>query len=358
MWFTILSLTGFFVTLIATSAVKKYAFKHDIVDDPAGKPRKIHKKPVALLGGVAIYTGLAVTLVVAFYFDILPSGSILSKHILGLLIGGFWLVIGGYLDDKYNLAPKKQLIWPVLAVISVIVAGIGIESISNPWGGQWFLDQIDIAIFSIGEVPYKITLLADLFTFIWLLAVIYATKFFDGLDGLVSGITIIGSFVVYFTSLLPKIDQPETALLALIVASCFTGFLVWNFHPASIFLGESGSTLAGFLIGSLAIISESKVVTTLVVMALPLLDLVWVVLRRIIFEKKSPTLADKKHIHHRLLASGFSHRGAVLILYAWAFVLGVVAWLFQGTQQYVVLLVAVLSLIIMAVYLVKKAKHV
>lgn len=358
MWFTVLSLTGFFVTLIATSAVKKYALRHNIVDDPSGKPRKIHSQPIPLLGGMAIYIGFAATIIVAFYFGILPSGSILSKHLIGLLLGGLWLVIGGFLDDKYNLAPKKQLIWPVMAVITVIAAGIGIESISNPWGGQWFLDQIDIVIFNLGEVPYKITLLADLFTFIWLFAVIYATKFFDGLDGLVSGITIIGSFVVYFTSLIPKINQPETALVALIVASCFAGFLVCNFHPARIFLGESGSTLAGFLIGSLAIISESKVVTTLVVMALPILDLIWVVARRMFIERKSPVLADKKHIHHRLLAVGFTHRQAVLILYAWALVLGIVAWLYQGTEQYIVLLAAIAAIMAFAVYLVRKAKQV
>lgn len=355
MWFTILSLVGFFTTLLATGLIKKFALSQKIVDDPSGISRKIHKQAIPLLGGVGIYIGLVITLLFALSSGVLPSGSIREKHLIGLLIGGLWLVIGGILDDKYNFSPKQQIIWPIMAVITVIISGIGIESFSNPFGGQWFLNQLDISLFSLGGVPYKITLLADLFTFVWLMGVIYALKFFDGLDGLVSGITVIGAFVVYFTSLLPKVSQPETALVSIIVASCFLGFLLWNFNPAKIFLGESGSTLAGFLIGSLAIISESKVVTTLVVMALPILDLIWVIMRRLL-EKKSPAQADRKHIHHRLLDSGFSHRGAVLILYAWAIVLGITAWVYQSTEQTMVLLIAFVALIFFAIYLVKKAQ--
>lgn len=358
MWFTILSLTGFFVTLVLTGFVRRFAIKRGIVDDPAGKRRKIHKAPIPLMGGVAIYFGLLITLAIALWAGVLPEGEILSKHIIGLLLGGGWLVIGGVLDDKYNFKPKQQIIWPVLAVITVIVAGVGIESLSNPWGGQWFLDQVDIRLFEWRGIPYKITLLADLFTFIWLMAVIYATKFFDGLDGLVSGITIIGAFVVFFTSLSPKIAQPETALVAIIVAACFSGFLIWNFNPAKIFLGESGSTLAGFLLGSMAIIAESKVITTLVVMSLPILDLIWVVVRRTVFERKSPASADRKHIHHRLLDSGVTHRNAVLILYSWAIILGVAAWLYQGTQQWLVLLAAIVAIAAFAIFLVKRVKKV
>lgn len=354
--FTFLSLVGFFTTLIVTAIVRQVALKKNIVDDPTGVKRKIHKKPVPLLGGVAVYIGLAITLVTALYLDVLPSGSILNKHIWGLLLGGLWLIIGGYLDDKYNFSPKKQIIWPVLSVITVIISGIGIESISNPLGGQIFFNQIDIPLFSYGGIPYKITLFADFFTFLWLMGVIYAIKFFDGLDGLVSGITIIGSFTVFFTSLLPKIDQTETALVAIIVAACFGGFLIWNFHPAKIFLGESGSTLAGFLMGTLAIIAESKVVTTLVVMALPILDLIWVIVRRTLIEQKSPVEADRKHIHHRLLDSGFSHRSAVLILYLWAILLGFAAWYYQSTGQPWALVIAFAAVIIFAFYLVKRSK--
>ena len=184
---------------------------------------------------------------------------------------------------------------------------------------------------------------------------IYAMKFFDGLDGLVGGITIIGSFVIYFTSFLPQINQPDTALVALIVAACFAGFLVLNFYPAKIFLGESGSTLAGFLVGSLAILSEGKVVTTLVIMALPILDLIWVIVRRIFIEKSSPVKGDRKHIHHRLLDSGMHHRTAVLVLYTWAILLALLSFIYQGKSQWFVLLLVILGFAAFGFLLVKRA---
>lgn len=339
-----------------TVAVRAFALRHNIVDKPG--ERKVHERAIPLLGGIAVYGALVAAFLVAVIAGYLPQGSILTKHIVGLGLGGFWLVLGGFLDDKYNLKPSRQIVWPVLSVLTVIASGIGIESITNPLGGQWFLDQVDITVLHIAGVPYKITLLSDVFTFAWLMIIIYATKFFDGLDGLVSGITIIGSLVICLTSLLPKINQPETALVALVVAACFAGFLIFNFHPASIFLGEGGSTLAGFLLGTLAIISESKVVTTLVVMALPFLDLFWVLVRRAFIDRTPIMKGDKKHIHHRLLSCGFSHRNAVLVLYAWAILLGVFAYAYQGQREWFVLMLSLLAILAFAFYLAKSAKRV
>jgi UDP-GlcNAc:undecaprenyl-phosphate/decaprenyl-phosphate GlcNAc-1-phosphate transferase len=354
--YTIFSLLGFGLTILATVLVRRFAISKGVVDDPSVSDRKIHKKATPLLGGVAIYLGLAITLLLALHYGYLEGNLIANKHVFGLLAGGLWLIIGGYLDDKYVLSPKQQIIWPILAVLTVIVAGIGIESFSNPLGGQLFLDTYDLTVFSFKEIPYKFTFPADLFTFVWLLAIIYAAKFFDGLDGLVSGITVIGAFTVFFASLLPQINQPQTALISIIVAACFLGFLIFNFNPASIFLGEGGSTLAGFLIGALAIIAESKVATTLVIMALPLLDLIWAVTRRVFIEGTSPTQADKKHIHHRLLDSGFTHKGAVLLLYAWAIALGLLAWLYQSTQAGILLFASLIIVISFAFYLVYRVK--
>jgi UDP-GlcNAc:undecaprenyl-phosphate GlcNAc-1-phosphate transferase len=354
MTFTGLALIAFAASLGLTYAVRGLALRWGIVDDPAGQSRKVHQKPVALLGGVAIYAALLLTITVAMLWGVLPAGSIVAKHLVGLLAGGIWLIIGGVLDDRYTLSPKQQIIWPILATLTVIATGMGIESISNPAGGQWFLHQINLTVFTLGGVPYKITLLSDLFTVVWVLGTIYATKFFDGLDGLVPGMTIIGALTVFFVSLTPKIHQGETALLALIVAACFAGFLIFNFNPASIFLGESGSTLAGFLLAVLSIIAESKVVTTLVVLSIPILDLIWVVVRRVFIEKTSPTRGDKKHIHHRLLAAGFSHRQTVLILYAWAIACGVLAFLYQGQSQWFVLFAAIILLSILALFLSRR----
>lgn len=355
--FTLTAIAAFLTSVAATLAVRRLAFAVHAVDVP--KPgRKIHKAPTPLFGGVGIYASIAVTCIVLFVAGVLPSGSISGKHIIGILAGGFWLLVGGILDDKYNLKPKQQIIWPILATLTVIGSGIGIESITNPLGGQWFLHQIDIPLLWIQGLPYKITLLSDLFTFFWLMGVIYATKFFDGLDGLVPGITVIGALVVFAVSLSPKINQPETALIALIIAAVFAGFLVFNFNPASIFLGESGSTLAGFCLAVLAIISESKVVTTLVVMSLPILDLIWVLVRRVFIEHVSPTHADRKHIHHRLLDSGFSQRASALLLYSWAVICGLFALAYQEQGEWYVLLGAMFAVLFLALYLVHNSKRV
>jgi len=351
-----LSLAGFVLTLAATGIVKKIALKKQIVDDPAKAERKIHARPIPLLGGIGIYLGFVVTVFLALYYGLLPGSSASTKHLFGIIFGGGWLVIGGMFDDMYDFSPKNQIIWPILAVLTVIISGIGIESISNPTGGQWFLNQFDIVLFWLNDLPYKFTFLADIFTFFWLMAMIYALKFFDGLDGLVSGITVIGSLVIYFTSILPHVAQPDTGLLALIVASCFAAFLAFNFNPAKMFLGESGSTLAGFFIGSLAIISEGKVVTTLVIMSLPILDLIWVIIRRIIIDKTSPVKADKKHIHHRLLETGLSHRSVVLLLYLWVAIVGLIAFLVQGIAQWGLLIAIVLAFIAFASYLARRVK--
>ena len=330
--YTITAVITFVLSAALTMGVRRLALAYGVVDKPG--PRKIHSTPVALLGGVAIYIAFAVIAIGLLVSGTVVAGSIATKHVVGLLVGGLWLVIGGALDDRYNLSPRKQIIWPILATATIIASGIGIESITNPFGGQWFLHQIDIPVLYLGGVPYKLTLLSDVFTVCWLLGVMYATKFFDGLDGLVSGITVIGAIVVFAVSLSPKIDQPQTALLALVVAACFGGFLIFNFNPASIFLGESGSTLAGFFLAVLAIITESKVITTLVVMSLPILDLFWVLVRRVLIERVPATQGDRKHIHHRLLDNGFSQRTAVFLLYAWAAICGLFALLYQGQSQW------------------------
>lgn len=350
------SICGFLLSFGATFFIKRYAISHGIIDDPKQAKRKIHSKPKALLGGVAIWGSVLLLSIFALYRGDIIGDFIGIKQMIGLLIGSTVLTIGGYLDDRFVLRPLQQIVWPVVAVLVVIASGVGIESFTNPFGGQFFLDAFKFEVFTLFDTPYYLSLPADLFTFAWLMGMIYATKFFDGLDGLVSGITIIGALTVFFTSLLPKIYQPETATFALIIAGCFAGFLVHNFYPSTIFLGEAGSTLAGFFIGVLAIIAESKVSTTLVVMALPMLDLIWVISRRVLIEKKSPASADRKHIHHRLLDTGFSHRNAVLVLYVWAIALGGLAWIIQVTGALWLSLIAFIALVSFAFYLVQRAK--
>lgn len=350
-------LIAFVLTFLLTHLVRALALNLKIVDMPVVE-RKIHKKATPLLGGVALFLGFFLTLVYfAFFTDQVFGGYMLPKHIIGILIAGVILIFGGILDDKYNLSPQKQIIWPILASFVIIASGIGINFISNPFGEAIQLDQYKIKIFEFHGLPYHIVLFADLFTFFWLLGMTYTTKFLDGLDGLVSGITAIAAFILFFLSLKPNIMQPETALVCIILAGAALGFLVWNFHPAKIFLGEGGSTFTGFMLGTLAIISGGKIATALLIFGIPILDVVWVILRRLWYKKSPFRTADRKHLHFRLLDFGFSHKGAVLFLYAISLTFGTLALFLQGKEKVFAFLFLCGLMIVLATILVLKFKE-
>lgn len=347
-------LSAFFCAIVATYLVRRLAIKNKAVDYP-GVKRKIHQKPTPLLGGLGVFFSfVVVVLIFTFFSNRILGGYLLLKHILGLIIAGTVLMLGGYLDDKYNLKPSRQIIFPILAALVVILSGVGVSYISNPFGETFNLSQIKIEVIKIGSLPYHFVLLADLFTFFWLLGLMYTTKILDGLDGLVSGLTVIASLALFFLSLKKEVMQPETALLAIILAGAFFGFLLLNFYPAKIFLGEGGSTYAGFMIGVLAILSGAKLATTLLIMSIPILDLAFVILERL-FRKELPLrTADAKHLHFRLLNLGLSKRKTVLLYYCLAVLLASIS-LFSKTRSKILFL-AVFGLLIFLIllYLARK----
>ncbi|MFH1534408.1 MAG: MraY family glycosyltransferase [Patescibacteria group bacterium] len=345
---------SFIIVAFVTPLVRRFATKKKILDSPEINPeRKIQKSPVPLLGGIAIFIGFGLVLIYyTFFTDRILGGYMLEKHIIGILIAGALLMLGGYLDDKYNLKPHLQLIWPILAGLVIIAAGIGIPYISSPFGGTIHLDTVKIELFKISNFPYSITLWADLIAFVWLMVMVYTTKFLDGLDGLVPGIGTIGAIVIFALSLTNDVAQPETALLSVIFAGALAGFLIFSFHPARIFLGESGSTFIGFILGVLAIISGAKIATALLIMGVPLLDVVWVILRRVFKEKRSPFWGDKKHLHFRLLDIGLSHRQTVVFLYAVTGAFGLTSLFLSTKGKLIALIVLAITMILLGLSLV------
>jgi UDP-N-acetylmuramyl pentapeptide phosphotransferase/UDP-N-acetylglucosamine-1-phosphate transferase len=177
-------------------------------------------------------------------------------------------------------------------------------------------------------------------------------NFLDGLDGLAGGVSGIAFFVLFFLSLTPTVLQPETAFLCIILAGCALGFLPYNFHPAKIFMGDSGSYFLGFMLAVLAIIAGGKIATALLVLGFPILDAFWVILRRIL-SFHSPFIADKKHLHHRLLEVGLSQRQAVGLIYFLSLCFGAVALFLQtGKQKSIALLVLGMVMFFLAIILV------
>jgi len=348
---------SFVLAVSLTVIIKKIAQNSKIVDKPELE-RKIHKKAVPLLGGVAVFLSFILVLIYfSFFTDFLIKDFILSKHILGIIIACFIIIIGGILDDKYDLSPKIQIVFPVLAVLIIIISGIGITHIRNPFGGEIRFDQWEFILFWHQGVAYKFTILADLFTFFWLMGMMYTTKLLDGLDGLVSGITVIGSLIIFAIAMSTNVAQYNTGLIAVILAASFLGFLIFNWHPAKIFLGESGALFAGLMLGVLAILSGSKVATTLLIMGIPILDVVWVIARRLIQGKNPFKFADKKHLHFRLLDVGFTHKRAVIFYWSLTFVFGLMAIVLQTMGKLIALIILSLVMIFMALSLVFAYKN-
>lgn len=345
------------VSAILTLIVRNIAIRLSIIDKPTS-PRKIHKRSIPLLGGLSVFASFWIIIgVIIIFTDFLPARYIASNFLWGIFAAGLIIMIGGIIDDKYNLRPWHQMIAPAIACLAIIGAGAGVEFVTNPVGeGLWHLDQFKWQIGSIGGRVLSFVLIADLFTFVWLMGMMFTTKLLDGLDGLVSGITTIGAFIIFALSLTDKTFQMDVALIAIILAGAFVGFLFWNANPAKIFLGEGGSVFAGFMLGMLAIISGGKVATALLIMGIPILDVIWVIARRLFVEHRPIGTGDSKHLHFRLLTAGLSHKQSVLLLWGLAALFGIASLFLQTQGKVYSLIILALVMIILGIWATERSK--
>lgn len=319
----------FVLSCAFTILVRKIAKRFDVVDRP-GPERKIHIFETPLLGGTAIF--FAFFLVLFFVRDRLLAGNLEPRHWLGFFAGAAILIIGGFLDDKYNLKPSRQLIFPLAAIAAVILGGVQIEKITNPLGGFIYLGLWSAPLIAL-----------------WLLGMMYTTKLLDGLDGLVTGVTAIGALVIFLFTMTTRYFQPDVGLAALVLAAACLGFLVFNWHPASIFLGEGGSLFLGYALGVLAIISGGKIAIALLIFGIPVLDVAWTIIRRAAAGKNPFKFADRKHLHFRLLDLGLGQRKTVLIFYLFSAVFGLSALFLQSIGKVYALLILLVVMVIIVI---------
>ncbi len=335
-------LAAFVLSFFFTLFIKRVAIHFGVVDVSAGE-RKVHVRHVALLGGVAIFVAIAATVVnILMSSDLLTSGEVTREPYVGVLLGGLVLMVGGFLDDRYRLSPRVTIMAPLLACELAILFGVEIEKRTNPFGGVIFLQgwQSDVIVFA------------------WLMVVMYTTKFLDGLDGLATSVSSVGVFMIMLLALTTAYYQPDVALFASLTLGAFLGFLFWNIHPASIFLGEGGSVFVGYMLGVLSVISVGKVATALLVLGIPFLDVLWVVLRRLRQGGvKRVVVGDRGHLHHRLLALGWGHTRIVVMYVAVASAFGVSALFLQSREKLVALLVLSLIMALVAFFFVQKERH-
>jgi len=321
----VLSLT---VCFLVTPLVIIFAKKYSFIDFPTRPhPAIIHKKPLPRAGGAAIFFAIFTIYALAALFD--PS--LITKHMVGVFLGGLIVVIVGLLDDKHDINPYVRLASNFLAAGVVVAFGVGITLIANPLGGQIRFDEI-IFSFTLPNVgffggPHSIVLFADLFALLWIVWFMNAMNWSSGVDGQLSGVTAIAVITLGFVAIRYLDTDPNQvplALLAFIAAGAFLGFLPWSFYPQKIMPGYSGGALAGYLIAVLSILAGGKLAVAAIVLSVPIIDGVWAMGRRVL-KGKSPVWGDKEHFHHQLLSLGWKIPQIALLYYFITLTLAVIA---------------------------------
>lgn len=332
-------IVSFAFTFATTPLVRRFAFKIGAIDIPKDN-RRMHKKPTPRIGGLAIIFGFTVaTLCFAQ-----PS-----LQLYGTLAGAAIIAVMGVIDDCKNLPAKLKFVIQIIAALVVVFAGdIKIDVFTNP---NFLSDN-----------PYWVLpeWLSVTLTVIWIVFITNAVNFIDGLDGLAAGVSAIMSISLVFISI--RVGEYSIAILGIaLMGSCF-GFLPFNFNPAKIFMGDTGSTFLGFMLATLSIqgVFKSYAVISfavpLLILGLPLFDALFAMIRRIL-RGQSPMTADRGHLHHRLVDMGFSQKQTVFILYAISGVLGITAVLLaeSGVLRALLLVICVLILLLIGSMLGKNS---
>lgn len=314
------------IALVATPLVKELALRIGAVDVP--NERKVHRGVMPRLGGLAIY----LSFVVGFLLFV-PKTSIAW----GIFLGGSIIALVGALDDRFQLSPKAKLLGQLVAALVVVAFGLRVTFINLPFDEG----------FSIGW------LLSIPVTMVWIVAVTNAVNLIDGLDGLAAGVSAIATATLLVVSLL--MGNTFVALLCAVLLGATMGFLVFNFHPAKIFMGDTGALFLGFQLAVLSIMGFKQVtlfsyVIPLLLLGVPLSDTFFAIVRRKL-NKKPISAADKSHLHHCLLHLGLSHRGAVLTIYAISALFGLCAVLLYQAQTVLWVATMLVAVLVIALQL-------
>ncbi|MGB5914796.1 MAG: MraY family glycosyltransferase [Phormidesmis sp.] len=311
------------VVLGLTPIVRKAGLASGRVDLPGG--RKVHSQPMVRLGGVSIFFGVLIALLVVW-----ASGGFLGSNgeplppvaeysVWGVTIGGFAFFLIGLIDDLFGLSPLSRLIMQSAVASVAWFVGVDIRFLTIPFLG-------------LTQLPVWLSLIV---TVVWLVGMANAINWIDGLDGLAAGVSGIAAMVMMIVSF--YMGQPSAALIAAALAGGSLAFLKYNFNPAQIFMGDGGAYFIGFTLAGVGVIGLVKGVTTVAVLlpsltlAVPILDMSAVILLRM-RQGLSPFVADKRHLHHRLLNAGFSHRFTVIFIYVLAIWVGSLAMAFAGLR--------------------------
>ncbi|MEK4384826.1 MraY family glycosyltransferase [Solibacillus sp. FSL W7-1464] len=315
-------IVAFIAAIILTPLVKRLAFRLGAVDAP--NYRKVHARIMPRLGGLAIYA--------AFIIGVLLLKLVTnfqSDYLYAILLAATIIVVTGIIDDMREISAKAKLLGQIVAACIVVFGGgIQIENINLPFGGELEFGWLGIP-----------------FTIIWIVGITNAINLIDGLDGLAAGVSTIALMTLAVMAML--MGNGIVIALAAILAAATIGFLFFNFHPAKIFMGDTGALFLGFMISVLALLGFKNVavisfVIPVIMLGVPISDTFFAIVRRLRSGKKWSD-PDKSHLHHRLLDLGFSHRQTVMIIYAMAAMFGLAAVIFSMAKVWgAILLIAVI----------------
>ena len=354
-------LTSTVLGLVLTPLIRIFAGWANIYDRPSD--RNIHKRPVPLLGGISIFFAFNITVILGHYFNLSLVGDPFLSRWAALLVCQTIILALGSVDDAVHLQPSVKLLFQIIVAVLMILFGFGIGAITNPFTG----DIVRLGIFS---AP---------FTILWLVGITNALNLIDGLDGLSAGTSFIVSLTI---GLIAYINgNAGIVFVTLCLAGSLLGFLPYNFHPAKIFLGDSGSLLLGFILAVISIQGSSKgpalvgLLAPILALGFPIMETLLSMIRRFLrsiriiddptrngrfrtvpVSKPSIFRADKDHFHHRLLKFGYSQKKAVILLYAICIALSVLAFLVVAIED--LNLTAALAAIIIVFFIgIKRLKY-
>lgn len=308
-------------SILITPIVKKLAVKIGATDQP--NYRKVHKDVMPRLGGLAIYLSFAAGTL--FFF---PE----SKYTWPVLLGATIIIVTGVLDDLKELSAKVKLGGQLLAAAVVVIGGVQVEFINLPFGGQLDFGYMSIPI-----------------TILWIVGITNAINLIDGLDGLAAGVSAIALLTI--SGMAITMGNVFVVFAGLMMLGSTVGFLVYNFYPAKIFMGDTGALFLGFMISVLSLLGFKNVtlfslIIPVIILGVPISDTLFAIVRRVV-HRKPLSAPDKSHLHHCLLNLGYSHPESVLMIYAVSALFSLAAIIFsQATMYGALIVIAMLVLMI------------
>ncbi len=331
-------LTSLVVVVITTPLTVLLFKKRGWIIDPKKTPHPAHthKEPIPKGGGLPIFAGLLVGVVMASKID---------SHMLAILVASVVTLGVGLIDDIKSVNPYFRLFVNFVSGLIVVGSGIGIAFITNPFGGIIDLSWPRLTVNFFGS--REIWILADIFALLWIPALMNAINWSSGVDGQISGVITIAAFFLGVVSLTYSADitQWPVSILAFSLAGSFFGFTIYHFYPQRIMPGYSGTSLAGLILGVLSILATGKVGTAILLLAVPLIDFVYVIFRRLI-KGKSPVWGGNDHLHHKLMEMGWGKRRIAVFYWIITTILGILALNFEARYKLMAMIGLVLLMVV------------